>query len=252
MSKDGFSRKPSVMMVMPVYNEKENIGQLIENISSSREGADQYDLQILFVDDSSPDGTADEIRSIMGKEEWIHLFERPSKDGLGIAYLEGFRHAMENYSPDFIGQMDSDLSHSPTYIDPMMGILSNGSNVAIGSRYVRGGGVEGWPMKRRVISRGANFVARFFGGIKGVRDCTAGFRIIDSDLLRKALGSTEIPVVGYSFQIHLLHALQANGGKVKEFPITFKERVNGISKLENGDIVEYFLSVSKLRMKKYG
>ena len=248
---NGFPHPPVVMMVMPVYNEKENILEMISNISEARGASKNWDLQVLFVDDSSPDGTADEIREIMKSEEWISLLERPEKEGLGVAYINGFRHALEIFSPDYVGQMDSDLSHNPTDITPMMESLSNGSNVAIGSRYTSGGSIQGWPLKRRVISRGANLVARIFGGIIGVKDCTAGFRIIESSLLRKALDSTEIPVVGYSFQIHLLHALIANGAKVGEVPIIFKERVNGISKLGNGDIFEYFFSVSKLRMKKY-
>ena len=151
------------------------------------------------------------------------------------------------FSPDYIGQMDSDLSHDPNSILEMVEHLDKGSEVVIGSRYVKKGRIEGWPISRKIISRGGNNFARFIGGIKGVRDCTSGFRIIKSSKLRQCIEEGMIRTSGYSFIIHLLHSLISKGCLISEVPIVFRERIHGESKLGNGDITEFIVSVSRLR-----
>ena len=237
------------MVVMPVYNEIGNIAPLISSFSKVREKIPSFDVQICFVDDSSPDGTGDAIRSHMDDNKWINLLRRDEKNGLGEAYLAGFSHVFENFDPDYIGQMDSDLSHDPFSIIEMTEHLKTGSDVVIGSRYIRGGRIEGWPLSRKIISRGGNAFARIVGGISGVKDCTSGFRIIKTENLRACLERDSIPVSGYSFLIHLLSSLIKTGSGVSETPIIFRERVHGESKLGNGDIREFISSVSKLRFR---
>jgi len=240
-------KKKSIMMVMPVYNEIGNIQPLIQSFSSVRDEIENYSLEICFVDDNSPDGTGNEIKKQIKNNKWIKILERGEKDGLGEAYLSGFRYVLGEFSPDYIGQMDSDLSHDPNSILEMVEHLDKGSEVVIGSRYVKKGRIEGWPISRKIISRGGNNFARFIGGIKGVRDCTSGFRIIKSSKLRQCIEEDMIRTSGYSFIIHLLHSLISKGCLISEVPIVFRERIHGESKLGNGDITEFIVSVSRLR-----
>ena len=240
-------KRKSIMMVMPVYNEIGNIQPLIQLFSSVRDELENYSLEICFVDDNSPDGTGNEIKKQIKDNEWIKILERGEKNGLGEAYLSGFRYALDNFNPNYIGQMDSDLSHDPNSILEMVEHLDKGSEVVIGSRYIRKGRIEGWPISRKIISRGGNNFARFFGGIKGVRDCTSGFRIIKSIKLRQSIEEGMIRTSGYAFIIHLLHSLISKGCSISEVPIVFRERVHGDSKLGNGDIIEFIVTVSRLR-----
>ncbi len=237
---------------MPVYNESENIIPLISSFSIVRESLQDFEIKLCFVDDSSPDGTGNVIRSQMVEMDWIDLLTREEKNGLGEAYISGFEHVFEKFDPDYIGQMDSDLSHDPKAILHMAEFLRSGSDVVIGSRYVRGGKIVGWPLSRKIISRGGNAFARIVGGISGVKDCTSGYRIIKSKKLKKCLDNEAIPVSGYSFLIHLLSSLIRSNCSISESPIIFKERVYGESKLGNGDIREFISSVSKLRFSKGG
>lgn len=239
---------PTIVMVMPVYNEVENIAPLVDSLSSAREKLSQHSLEVCFVDDKSPDGTGEEISSLAKNRPWIKLLSREEKNGLGEAYLAGFHHVLTNLNPDYIGQMDSDLSHPPESIIGMEIKLNQESDdVVIGSRYVKGGRIEGWPLSRKIISKGGNKFARYIGGLKGIKDCTSGFRIIKSSKLKESLNGNIILTSGYSFQIHLLHSLLSNGCRISEVPIVFKERIHGESKLANGDIREFIISVSKLR-----
>lgn len=239
----------TILMVMPVYNEIDNIQPLVESFTLIRKKLEKHSLEICFVDDNSPDGTGKEIKKQIKDNPWIYLLERKEKNGLGEAYLSGFRHVLERYNADYIGQMDSDLSHDPNSIFDMASHLEEGSQVVIGSRYVSGGRIEGWPLSRRIISRGGNTFARYVGGLKGVKDCTSGFRIIRSSILKDCIKEGMIPTSGYSFLIHLLHSLISKGCPISEVPIVFRERIHGESKLGNGDIIEFITSVSRLRFK---
>ncbi len=243
------SGNDSIFMVMPVYNERENIRPLVKTFTSVREKLEKFSLEICFVDDNSPDGTGAEIKELIASNKWIHILEREGKNGLGEAYMSGFRHVLDRYNPNYIGQMDSDLSHDPNSIFDMASHLTGGPDVVIGSRYVRGGRIEGWPISRKIISKGGNSFARYVGGLKGVKDCTSGFRIINSSILNDCIREEMISTSGYSFLIHLLHSLISKGCCISEVPIVFRERIHGESKLGNGDIYEFITSVSRLRFR---
>ena len=242
-------RKQTIIMVMPVYNEIGNIQPLVQSFSPIRDELENYSLEICFVDDNSPDGTGNEIKKQIKTNKWIKILERGEKNGLGEAYMSGFQYVLDNFNPDYIGQMDSDLSHDPKSILEMAAHLDKGSEAVIGSRYIRKGRIEGWPISRKIISRGGNTFARFVGGLKGVRDCTSGFKIIKSSKLRECIEEGMFPTSGYSIQIHLLHSLISKGCSISEVPIVFRERIHGESKLGNGDITEFIVSVSRLRFK---
>ena len=242
----GETNEENLVMVLPVYNEADNIEAMIESLDKSRKDLDNCNLIALFVDDSSPDGTGELISKISQKYEWVKLHVRKEKQGLGKTYVDGFSFAIKNLSPQYIGQMDSDLSHDPKFLVPMLSSIRDGSDVCIGSRYVRGGGVEGWPFSRKVISRGGNAVARVLGGIWSIKDCTSGFTIMRYEAVQKALKSP-IDVDGYAFQVHLKNSLKSSGSVISETPIIFRDRIFGESKLGNSDIAEFFFSVLRLR-----
>lgn len=231
------SAKPptKVCVVIPTYNERENLGTLLEGIRASRlEGE-----QVLFVDDSSPDGTADVIKEAAAREDWIHLLSRPSKKGIGSAYLDGFREALSTLQSDVIVEMDADLQHPPAVIPALVKALGSGADVAIASRYVKGGGAMGWGFVRSLVSKGANWQTRTFLGLD-VKDCTSGFRAYKR--AAQKLVNAKLPTSGFEFQVIALHALKGDM-KMVEVPYTFEVRKAGESKLGPRDIVRFFLYV---------
>jgi dolichol-phosphate mannosyltransferase len=233
------SAKPptKVCVVIPTYNEKENLGTLLDGIRASRlEGE-----QVLFVDDSSPDGTAELIKEAASREDWIHLLSRSSKKGIGSAYLDGFKEALSTLQPDVIVEMDADLQHPPAVIPSLVKATEAGADVAVASRYVKGGGSRGWGFARRLVSKGANWQTRTFLGL-GVKDCTSGFRAYKKRAVQKLL-SAKVPTSGFEFQVIALHALK-DGMKMVEVPFIFEVRKAGESKLGIKDIVRFFFYVT--------
>ncbi|HXW37193.1 MAG TPA: polyprenol monophosphomannose synthase [Nitrososphaerales archaeon] len=220
-----------VCVVIPTYNERENIGPLLEGIRASRDGAD-----LLFVDDSSPDGTPAEISRYANEEGWIHLLSRGSKMGIGSAYLDGFRHAVTMIGAETVVEMDADLQHPPSLIPKLVAAVSGGADVAVASRYVEGGGSEGWGLGRRTISRSANWLAKTLLGLK-VGDCTSGFRAYGRASVQKLLESN-LPTSGFEFQVAALKTLK--GQRIVEVPYTFRARAAGESKLKFRDVVRFF------------
>lgn len=221
-------------VVVPTYNERENVAPLLEAIRAVRRPGDQ----LLFVDDSSPDGTQEPIKEAAAREDWVHLYSRESKKGIGSAYLDGFRHAISTLQADILLEMDADLQHPPSVIPALVSAVEEGADVAIGSRYVRGGGSKGWGFWRMLISRGANWQARTFLGLS-VRDCTSGFRAYKRTAAQKLLGA-KLPASGFEFQVAALYALKTNM-KMVEVPFVFEVRKAGKSKLRVKDILKFFL-----------
>jgi dolichol-phosphate mannosyltransferase len=217
-------------MVVPTYNEIENVDTLVNRIEAIR---DEVGVDVLFVDDGSPDGTGARIHELQASRPWIHIVERSGRMGLGSAYRAGFRWALENGYGE-IGEMDADLSHDPTYLPALHAAVDGGADLALGSRYVRGGGSEGWPLQRRILSRGANLFARTLLRLR-TRDVTGGFRVYDRDAIEVILEQgTECD--GYGFQVEGVCAVTRAGMRVVEVPITFRDRAFGRSKM-NGTIV---------------
>ena len=219
-----------LVMVVPTYNEIENVDSLVARIEAVR---GDLRVDVLFVDDGSPDGTGARIHELRSSRRWIHIVERSGRMGLGSAYRAGFTWAIENGYAE-IGEMDADLSHDPTYLPALHAAIASGANLALGSRYVRGGGSEGWPLQRRLLSRGANVFARTLLRLR-TRDVTGGFRVYDRDAIEVILEQgTECD--GYGFQVEGVCAITRAGMRVVEVPITFRDRAFGRSKM-NGAIV---------------
>ena len=223
-------------MVIPTYNEKENVGPLLSRIEAFRqEGQD-----VLFVDDSSPDGTGQLIEEASGQKPWVHLYSRESKKGIGSAYLDGFREALGNLQADVVVEMDADLQHPPDVIPALLKAVEGGADVAIGSRYVKGGGSRGWGSFRKLVSWGANWQARTFLGLE-VRDCTSGFRAYRKRAAQK-LVVAKLPASGFEFQVAALHALKTDM-KMTEVPYFFDVRRAGKSKLGPKAVLRFFFYV---------
>jgi dolichol-phosphate mannosyltransferase len=219
------TRSSPLLLVVPTYQEIENIDAIVSALAEVRA---RTPIDVLVVDDGSPDGTADRVRRLQLEHAWLHLLERPAPAGLGSAYRDGFCWALDRgYAR--IGEMDADLSHDPATIPALVEAMDHGATLAIGSRYVLGGGTTGWPLRRRLLSRGANLFARTLLALP-VHDVTAGFRIYDRDAAR-LVAETGTHCNGYGFQVEAAYAVARAGGTLVEVPITFHERVHGCSKI---------------------
>lgn len=231
----------NVVVVLPTYNEKDNIGKILEAIYAQRTRLNGINLSVLVVDDSSPDGTADIVRSYQKAYPNLQLL-KGKKQGLGTAYIRGFKYAMSRMKADVVFEMDADFSHDPNDISRLAVEIFYGNDFVIGSRYIPGGSIPNhWSKLRVANSKWGNIFARHVAGLGKIKDCTSGFRAIKVDLLRK-IKLNKLNVKGYAFQINLLHAAIKNGAKVTEVPINFKDRVKGESKLKIGDIAEFVVN----------
>ena len=217
-----------VTVVTPTYNEAKNIVALVERVFQVLAG---HEADLIVVDDNSPDGTADQIRQLAGQYP-IKLISRPTKAGLGTAYVAGFNAAlMRPAVPETIVQLDADLSHAPEDIPRLLAEVGS-HDLVIGSRYARGGKIEKWNWPRRLISRLANTFVRAVLGIP-VADVTGGFKCWRGDFLR-SLDLNNISSIGYNFQIEMTYRAFQRQARLKEVPITFTERTAGRSKFDLG------------------
>jgi dolichol-phosphate mannosyltransferase len=230
----------SKIVIIPTYNEKENISAIIDAVMQLQSG-----FHVLVVDDGSPDGTAAIVKSLFntypGK---LFLEERKGKLGLGTAYIHGFRWALQN-NYEYIFEMDADFSHNPSDLERLYTACVSGADVSVGSRYVTGGAVENWPANRIALSKGASLYTRIITFMP-VMDPTAGFVCYRATVL-KTINLSEISFVGYAFQIEMKFASWKLGFTIEEVPITFKDRKLGASKMNKGIIKEGVLGVLQLR-----
>ena len=223
------------LVVIPTYNEAESIAGLIEQVLDAHPGVD-----VLVVDDGSPDGTADIVDKAMTAEPRLHLLERSAKEGLGAAYRAGFRWGMDRGYGALV-EIDADFSHPPDRLPALLGALET-ADVAIGSRYVPGGATVGWSPARKAISRLGNAYVRFVIGLP-VHDATAGYRAFRAEVLR-ALAVESSESNGYCFQIEMAHRAWQEGFRIVEVPITFTERVAGTSKMHRRIVLEALVRVT--------
>jgi len=237
-----------VVIVIPTYNEVENIEKVINLIYDNTRSLKGFDINVLVVDDNSPDKTYEIVAKISKANKKVFLLKREGKSGLGAAYIDGFKYAFKNLNPEIIFQMDADLSHDPKEIPNFLREIKN-YDFVIGSRYVKGGKILNWGINRKIVSFFGNFFARIVAGMYNVRDCTTGYRAIRTDLLKK-VDLDNINVHGYAFLLGLLHACYKKGARIKEIPITFLDREYGQSKLTKKDMLEFFFNSFKLRFKK--
>ncbi len=224
------------LIVVPTYNERENLPKLVDRLFALPES-----VEILVVDDGSPDGTGSWVAETAARNPRIHLLSRSAKNGLGRAYVAGFDWAL-SHGYDLIVQMDADFSHSPEDVPKLLcGIRESGADLTIGSRYVGGIRVINWPLKRLVLSVGASYYVKWITGLP-VWDPTGGFKC----WRRHTLEAIDLPSVksnGYGFQIEMNHRAWRHGFKVSETPIIFSDRVEGTSKMSKKIIIEALLMV---------
>lgn len=228
------------LIIIPTYNELENLPRLLPIVLSKDDGID-----VLIVDDNSPDGTAAFVEYQMTNNNRIHLIKRQSKQGLGTAYIAGFKFALKN-GYDFVFEMDADFSHDPKEIPRFLDEIKN-SDVVLGSRYINGVNVINWPMRRLLLSSFANFYTRFIIGMP-VHDATGGFKCFRREVL-EAIDLDKVKSNGYAFQIEMTFKAWKKGFKVKEIPIIFVDRVKGKSKMSKKIVREAVTMVWKLRLK---
>ena len=235
------------VIIIPTYNERENIGPLIEALQHQFEKL-THDMHVLVVDDNSPDLTADFVRELQADHSNLHLL-MGEKKGLGVAYIRGMLHAMDELHAEVVFEMDADFSHKPEDVPRLMAEIDHGADFVIGSRYVPGGSIpKEWGLYRRLNSRFGNIVARYLAGIYSVRDCTAGFRAIRTSILRR-IDFAKLGVQGYAFQVALLHAVTVEKAGIVEVPVNFIDRCYGDSKLGLRDIVEFVANAWWIRFE---
>jgi len=232
--------KITYSIIAPIYNELENLPKLLPEVLSKDEG-----LEILIVDDNSPDGTADFVENESKINNRIHIIKRPSKLGLGTAYIEGFKYALQN-GYQLIFEMDADFSHDPDEIPRFIEEI-NTADVVLGSRYINGVNVINWPMRRLLLSWFANWYTRIITGLP-VHDATGGFKCFKREVL-EAIDLDKVKSNGYSFQIEMNYKAWKKGFKLKEIPIIFMDRVKGNSKMSKKIVREAITMVWKLRFK---
>jgi dolichol-phosphate mannosyltransferase len=235
--------KISTVVVIPTYNEAGQIEELISQILHLHP-----ELDILVVDDNSPDGTAKIVDQLSRGSEKIRVLHRPKKTGLGRAYVDGFSYALRQATPyERLIEMDADLSHHPRYLGDLLKAAEE-EDVVIGSRYIRGGEILEWGFSRRALSYAANLYVRFWLGLK-IKDCTSGFRCFKREVLDN-IGLGNIRSNGYLFQIEVLARCSRLGYSLKEMPITFVERKKGKTKLGFYEIWEAIWGVLRLRFSR--
>jgi dolichol-phosphate mannosyltransferase len=226
------------LIAIPTYNERENIGALIEQVLANAPTTD-----LLIIDDNSPDGTGQLVDELAAQEPRIHVLHRAGKLGLGTAYVASFRYAIAN-GYDFVFEMDADFSHDPNYL-PRFFEAAQDADLVIGSRYIEGGGTPNWKPLRRFVSGGGNRFARTMLGIP-IHDCTGGYRCYRVSALR-TLNLDAISAQGYAFQVELAYNMWKSGFRWREIPIIFEDRRVGKSKMSRKIFIEAFFWVVRAR-----
>ncbi len=227
------------LVIIPTYNEIDNIKRIIESVLPQ-----DNSIEILIVDDNSPDGTGKVVLDIMKETDRLHLIERKGKLGLGTAYVEGFKFAIQNRF-DYVIEMDADFSHNPDDVPRLLSEIQD-HDLVIGSRYVSGVNVVNWPMSRLILSYLASFYVKVITGMK-IDDPTGGFKCFRRSILEK-IDLDSIISDGYSFQVEMNYRVYHRGYRVKEIPIIFYERRDGKSKMSKNIVIEAIWKVWRLRL----
>ncbi|MDE3069812.1 MAG: polyprenol monophosphomannose synthase [Acidobacteriota bacterium] len=231
-------------LILPTYNEAENIEAIVDAAGKVLAEAAPEGFHVLIVDDGSPDGTGDIADRLAERSEWVGVLHRTEKAGIGPAYLAGFAHALDA-GADFVMEMDSDFSHDPADLARLLAAVRGGADLALGSRYVPGGGVTDWSLLRRFISQGGSTYARIVLGLR-VHDLTGGFKCFRREVL-EAIDFASVRSRGYAFQVELTYRAVRAGFRVVEVPIVFRDRTEGQSKMSWKITVEAMWLVPALR-----
>ena len=236
----------NIVIIIPTYNERENIIKLIPiiyQIFRKTEG----NWSILIVDDNSPDGTWQVVEELQQKYQSLYLLRRSEKKGLGSAYRAGFKYALDTLNIDVIFEMDADLSHNPRLLPSFLEMIDRGYDVVVGSRYIKGGGTINWPMTRRIISLGANMIANILLGLH-MKDVTSGYRCYRKWVIEK-INISSITSEGYAFQEEMLYRAKKVNARLGETPILFINRQIGQSKLSKKEILHFFKKIIQLTIQ---
>jgi len=233
-------------LILPTYNEADNIEPIVAAVGEVLARAAPAGFRVLIVDDGSPDGTGQTADRLAGEREWLEVLHRLQKGGIGPAYLAGFRHALDR-GAGFLMEMDSDFSHDPADLARLLGAVRAGADLALGSRYVPGGGVRDWGPLRRLVSEGGSLYARWVLGLR-VRDLTGGFKCFRREVL-EAIHFDGVRSQGYAFQVELTYRAVRAGFRVVEVPIIFRDRRTGQSKMSWRIAVEAMVLVPRLRFR---
>ncbi|HEY5045541.1 MAG TPA: polyprenol monophosphomannose synthase [Solirubrobacteraceae bacterium] len=231
-------------LILPTYNEAENVQAIITAAGEVLTGASPDGFRVLVVDDGSPDGTGQIADRLAAEHDWVEVLHRAEKNGIGPAYLAGFRHALD-HGAGYVMEMDSDFSHDPADLARLLAAVAAGADLALGSRYVPGGGVRNWGLLRRLISEGGSTYARLVLGLR-VRDLTGGFKCFRREVL-EAIHFDGVRSQGYAFQVELTYRAVRAGFQVVEVPIVFKDRERGESKMSWRIAAEAMWLVPRLR-----
>jgi dolichol-phosphate mannosyltransferase len=227
------------LVIVPTYNERENIDPLLERLLAL-----PYGLDVLVVDDGSPDGTAAAVQAWQARDPRVHLLQRPGKMGLGSAYRDGFRYALAN-GAEYVFEMDADFSHDPNAIGDFLEAAKD-ADIVLGSRYLHGVTVVNWPLSRLILSYSANLYSRIITGLP-IADATGGFKCFRRRAL-EGIRLDQVKTEGYGFQIEMTYRCWKRGFRIKEIPIVFVDRRAGISKMNRRIIFEAAGLVWKLRL----
>src|SRR6059058_2200332 len=225
------------VVCLPTYNERENLEPMVRALADK-------DVNVLVIDDNSPDGTGEIADRLASELSWVDVLHRPRKEGLGRAYVDGFRHVLAS-GAELVLEMDCDFSHDPADVPRLIAAVEAGADLALGSRYVAGGGTRNWGLIRRIISWGGSFYARVILGLR-VRDLTGGFKCFRRRVL-ETLDLDAIESKGYAFQIETTYRVVRKGFRVEEIPIVFVDRTEGTSKMSRAIVLEAMLKVPLLR-----
>ena len=229
---------PDAIVCLPTYNERENLEAMVHAL-------EPLDVRVLVIDDNSPDGTGEIADRLAGELDFVSVLHRDRKEGLGPAYIAGFRQALAD-GAELILELDCDFSHDPADIPRLIAACESGADLALGSRYVRGGGTENWSLGRRIVSWGGSFYARLMLGV-GIHDLTGGFKCYRRHVL-ETIDLDAIGSKGYAFQIEITYRALRKGFRVVEVPIRFAERTAGRSKMTRSIVLEGIVNVPLLRL----
>jgi dolichol-phosphate mannosyltransferase len=233
------------MILIPTYNEATSIVELLHSLNDLRD-TKQFSFDVTVIDDNSPDHTAQVVESL--SLDWVNVLRREKKDGLGNAYRAGFAHVLSDPRYDQIVTMDADGSHRVADLPAMFAAISPGKSIVLGTRWIAGGSVINWPKSRQLLSKSGTKYASLALGIK-LADLTGGFRIYSRQLL-DSLNLKDMDATGYCFQIEMALAAHVAGAKATEVPITFVERINGVSKMSRAIVIEALIQTTRWGIKR--
>jgi dolichol-phosphate mannosyltransferase len=232
----GQDQSRKLCLVIPTYNEKENIAKLISRVQALRDKL-ALQLNLVIIDDGSTDGTIEIVKNIMENSDNLRLIERPALLGIGSAYLDGFAFALAEVGSDYLGEMDADLQHPPETLIEMCNVAKQGVDIVIASRYIKGGGSVGWSLARRIVSRSANLLAKICTRTP-TSDLTSGFRVMSARAIRGLL-ETKLSTKGYAFQIESLYVYKKMNMVFSEVPYFFEKRKSGETKLDWKEMAKF-------------